>query len=165
MRKKAFYHDLSCDLTSLIANEYDFIATLANTSALLFAKLDNINWLGFYLKSRDTLVLGPFQGKVACVRIAQGKGVCGTAFMENKVQRIADVHFFAVHIICDSFSRSEIVLSLAVNGQLIGVLDIDSPIFNRFDEEDKNGLKALIVILCNHMKACVIAKYPQINVI
>ncbi|QLK87831.1 GAF domain-containing protein [Arsenophonus endosymbiont of Aphis craccivora] len=149
-----------------MAGEYDFIATLANTSALLFERLDNINWLGFYLKSHDTLVLGPLHGKVACVRIAQGKGFCGTAFMENRVQRIANVHSFTGHIACASLSRSEIVLPLAVNRQLIGVLDIiDSPIFDRFDEEDENGLKALVVILCNHLKACVIPKYPQINVI
>uniref|UniRef100_A0A3B0LXL0 Free methionine-R-sulfoxide reductase n=1 Tax=Arsenophonus endosymbiont of Trialeurodes vaporariorum TaxID=235567 RepID=A0A3B0LXL0_9GAMM len=158
MGKKVFYHDLSCDLTSLIAGEYDFIATLANMSALLFERLDNINWLGFYLKSHHTLVLGPFQGKVVCVRIAQGKGVCGTAFMENRVQLIDNVHSFTGHIACDSLSHSEIVLPLAVNRQLIGVLDIDSPIFDRFDEEDKNGLKALVVILCNHLKACVIPK-------
>lgn len=110
-------------------------------------------------------MLGPFQGKVACVPIVQGKGVCGTAFMENRVQRIANVHSFTGHIACDSLSRSEIVLPLAVNGQLIGVLDIDSPIFDRFDEEDENGLKASVVILCNQLKAYVIPKYPQINVI
>lgn len=138
-----FYQELTDNLSALLSGENDFIASLANTSALIYEKLDKINWAGFYLNDGNSLVLGPFQGKVACVRIGFGKGVCGTAFSENKILRVNDVHQFSGHIACDSASQSEIVLPLEVNGQIIGVLDIDSPIFGRFDKKDENGLKAL----------------------
>ena len=109
---------------------------LANTSALLYERLTDINWAGFYLLEDDTLVLGPFQGKIACVRIPVGRGVCGTAVARNQVQRIEDVHVFDGHIACDAASNSEIVLPLVVKNQIIGVLDIDSTVFGRFTDED-----------------------------
>ncbi|MCE1736867.1 GAF domain-containing protein, partial [Enterobacter hormaechei] len=107
---------------------------LANTSALLYERLDHVNWVGFYLVDNDTLILGPFQGKNACVRIPIGKGVCGTAVANKSIQRISDVHTFSGHIACDATSNAEIVLPLVINGHVIGVLDIDSTVFDRFDE-------------------------------
>ncbi|SUC14488.1 Free methionine-R-sulfoxide reductase [Proteus vulgaris] len=161
MPKSLFYQELTDNLSALLSGENDLIASLANTSALLFEKLDTINWVGFYLNDGDSLVLGPFQGKIACVRIGFGKGVCGTAYSENRILRVDDVHQFSGHIACDSASQSEIVLPLEVNGQIIGVLDIDSPIFNRFDKKDENGLKALCDVLCEHLKTCHTAKYCE----
>ncbi len=159
MDKQVFYRELSDSLSALLAGEYDLIATLANTSALLFERLDEINWLGFYLKDNEQLVLGPFQGKVACVRIPLGKGVCGTAYSENRTQRVADVHAFPGHIACDSASNAEIVLPLQVNGQILGVLDIDSPKFERFDDQDEKGLESLVSLLCQHLALCSMPKY------
>ncbi len=125
------------------------IANLANASALLYSSLDNLNWAGFYLMQEGKLVLGPFQGKVACIEIPIGKGVCGTAVAENKIQRIENVHEFPGHIACDSASNSEIVIPIHVNGEIYGVLDIDSPILNRFSLEDQNGLEEFVKILEN----------------
>lgn len=161
MPKSLFYQELTDNLSALLSGENDLIASLANTSALLYERLGTINWVGFYLNDGDSLVLGPFQGKVACVRIGFGKGVCGSAYSENRVLRVGDVHQFSGHIACDSASLSEIVLPLEVNGQIIGVLDIDSPIFDRFDKKDENGLKALRDVLCEHLKACHTAKYCE----
>lgn len=161
MNKLAFYQDLTRRLTSLISDEKDVIATLSNVSAVLFDELEQINWAGFYLLQGDTLVLGPFQGKVACVRIPVGRGVCGTAVAQGQVIRVDDVHDFAGHIACDSASNSEIVLPLVVNGQIIGVLDIDSPVFNRFDNNDEIGLKALNNALCAHLATCFMPKYRE----
>lgn len=161
MPKTLFYQELTDNLSALLAGENDLIASLSNTSALLFEKLETINWVGFYLNDGDSLVLGPFQGKIACVRIGLGKGVCGSAYSENKILRVGDVHQFSGHIACDSASQSEIVLPLEVNGQIIGVLDIDSPIFDRFDEKDEKGLKALCDVLCEHLKTCHTAKYYE----
>ena len=161
MNKLAFYQDLTPRLTSLISDEKDVIATLSNVSAVLFDELEQINWAGFYLLQGDTLVLGPFQGKVACVRIPVGRGVCGTAVAQGQVIRVDDVHDFAGHIACDSASNSEIVLPLIVNGQIIGVLDIDSPVFNRFDNNDEIGLKALNDALCVHLATCFMPKYRE----
>ena len=127
-----------------MAGETSFLATLSNTSALLYERLTDVNWAGFYLLEGDTLVLGPFQGKIACVRIPVGRGVCGTAVSENRVQRVEDVHAFAGHIACDAASNSEIVLPLVVNGKIIGVLDIDSPEYSRFSTEDEQGLSELV---------------------
>lgn len=150
--KKEFYSELHTVLKSLISGEYDFIATLANTSALLFERLDQVNWTGFYLlDSNNELVLGPFQGKIACVRIPVGRGVCGTAIAENKIQRIEDVHKFEGHIACDSASNSEIVLPLVISGKTIGVLDIDSTEYNRFDLDDEEGLSVIMNILSEHL--------------
>ena len=118
-------------------------ANLANVSALLYATLQNVNWAGFYLLEGDTLVLGPFQGKPACIEIPLGKGVCGTAAAEDKTQVVPDVHLFAGHIACDGASRSEIVVPLHRGGKVAGVLDIDSQILDRFSAEDQQGLEAL----------------------
>ena len=120
-------------------------------SALLNMNLDNINWVGFYLLKENQLLLGPFQGNVACVRITLGKGVCGTAFSTNTIQRIADVHQFEGHIACDAASQSEIVLPINVNGKTIGVLDIDSPITERFNEIDEQGLSLFVKHLELHL--------------
>ena len=122
-------------------------ANLANASALLWQHLADINWAGFYMLEADGLILGPFQGKPACIRIPVGKGVCGTAAAEGKTQLVPDVHRFPGHIACDSASNSEIVVPLYKAGQLIGVLDIDSPLFNRFTEEDRQGLEQFARIL------------------
>jgi len=123
----------------LLQVEKDFIANCANLSALLYHSLEQVNWVGFYLLQSDQLVLGPFQGQVACTRIPLGQGVCGTAFSENKTQKVADVNAFKGHIACDSASASELVVPL--NG--LGVLDIDSPILNRFDAEDQRGCEII----------------------
>ena len=123
-------------------------ANLANASALLWQHMENINWVGFYkMTGADLLVLGPFQGKPACVKIAVGKGVCGTAVAEDKVQLVYDVHDFPGHIACDSASNSEIVLPIHVGGKVWGVLDIDSPYVGRFTEEDREGLEKIVAIL------------------
>ncbi|MEW7314703.1 GAF domain-containing protein [Buttiauxella gaviniae] len=147
MNKEQFYADLNRDFSALMAGETSFLATLANTSALLFERLDGVNWAGFYLLEGDTLVLGPFQGKIACVRIPVGRGVCGTAVSTNSIQRVEDVHAFDGHIACDASSNSEIVLPLTVNGEVIGVLDIDSTEFGRFTPEDQLGLSQLVTQL------------------
>lgn len=144
MSKSEFYAELNRDFQALMAGETSFLATLANTSALLFERLEGVNWAGFYLLEGETLVLGPFQGKIACVRIPVGRGVCGTAVAKNSVQRVEDVHAFDGHIACDAASNSEIVLPLAVNGKVIGVLDIDSTVFSRFTTEDEQGLRELV---------------------
>ncbi|MGX5085533.1 GAF domain-containing protein [Enterobacter sp. UPMP2052] len=147
MNKSEFYADLNRDFQALMAGETSFLATLANTSALLFERLSGVNWAGFYLLEDNTLVLGPFQGKIACVRIPVGRGVCGTAVATNQVQRVEDVHAFDGHIACDAASNSEIVLPLVVKGQIMGVLDIDSTDFGRFSAEDEQGLRELVANL------------------
>ena len=123
------------------------IANLANTSALLWEALDNLNWVGFYLREGDTLILGPFQGKVACIEIPIGRGVCGTAAARGETVRVEDVHAFPGHIACDSASNSEIVIPLFRNGEVVGVLDIDSPILARFTPEDQIGLEAVARVI------------------
>ena len=135
------YRDLCDDLSAVIDGVTHKIANLANASALLWEAMDNLNWAGFYLMEEGRLVLGPFQGKVACVEIEVGKGVCGTAVAERKTQLVPDVHAFAGHIACYSASNSEIVVPLFKNGEVVGVLDIDSPLFARFDENDREGLE------------------------
>ena len=122
-------------------------ANLANASALLWEHLDRINWAGFYLMKDGMLVLGPFQGKPACIRIPVGRGVCGTAVETKEIQLVYDVHCFPGHIACDAASNSEIVIPLIRNGEVLGVLDIDSPIVGRFDEEDRAGLASLCALL------------------
>ncbi|MEA1065243.1 GAF domain-containing protein [Erwinia sp. HR93] len=141
--KTQFYAELTRDFQALMAGETSFLAMLANTSALLFSRLDDVNWAGFYLIDGDTLVLGPFQGNIACVRIPVGKGVCGAAAASAKIQRVGDVHTFDGHIACDAASNAEIVLPLRVGNQIIGVLDIDSTRYDRFDSQDESGLSAL----------------------
>lgn len=133
----------------LIADENNWIANLSNASAFLNEILDNINWVGFYLWDENDaeLILGPFQGKVACIRIDSGKGVCGTAFAKEETIIVPDVNAFPGHIVCDVASQSEIVIPLIKDGQAIGVLDVDAPIKNRFDEEDQAFLEAFVEIL------------------
>lgn len=145
--KREMYETLHAQLKSLIEDEDDKISNLSNASALLMSTLKDINWAGFYLRKEGRLQLGPFQGKVACIRIPMGKGVCGTAAAEDKIQRIGDVHQFPGHIACDSASNSEIVIPLHDNGEVVGVLDIDSPVFERFTEEDQEGLEKAARIL------------------
>lgn len=123
------------------------IANLANASAAIWQEMDRINWAGFYLMEQGMLVLGPFQGKPACIEIPVGKGVCGTAVKEEKTILVEDVHAFPGHIACDSASNSEIVVPIFKNGKVYGVLDIDSPYFARFSEEDQRGLEALVRVL------------------
>ncbi|KKC99168.1 GAF domain-containing protein [Photobacterium halotolerans] len=142
--KSAFYRRLTQQAVAIVDGEPDVIANISNISALLNMELEDINWVGFYLLKDDQLVLGPFQGKPACVRIPVGRGVCGTAISENKVQRVSDVHQFEGHIACDAASNSEIVIPFSVKGKLYGVLDIDSPSLSRFDQEDEDGLVSLI---------------------
>ena len=147
MNKKETYRQLQKMLTALLENEHDIIANLANASALLYEYLEDINWAGFYLYKNDELVLGPFQGKVACMHIAMGNGVCGTAAQQRRIMRIDNVHEFPTHIACDSASTSEIVLPLIKKNTLIGVLDIDSVRFQRFDELDESCLAEIAKII------------------
>lgn len=121
----------------------DEVAAMANLSSLIYYTLDRLNWAGFYRVKGEELILGPFQGKGACIRIAKGRGVCGTAWKEDRVLVVPDVHAFPGHIACDSDSQSEIVVPIHRNGEVIGVLDIDSPVLNRFDDADREGLTAL----------------------
>lgn len=142
--KPQFYQSLNRQVLALLEGEDDLVAAMANFSALLNENLTELNWVGFYLMRGEQLVLGPFQGKVACTRIPMGKGVCGTAALANQTQRVADVHQFDGHIACDTASNSEIVIPVRADGKVIAVLDIDSPIFDRFDEEDQKGLELLV---------------------
>jgi GAF domain-containing protein len=143
------YQLLCAELQALIDGIPYETANLANASALLWDSLPNINWAGFYKMEDGALILGPFQGKPACIRIEVGKGVCGTAVIQNTTQRVADVHAFPGHIACDSASNSEIVIPVRVKGDIWGVLDIDSPVFNRFSEADQAGLENFVAILEN----------------
>lgn len=144
--KQADYAQLSEDLAALLADERDWIANAANTAALLYERLDRVNWAGFYFRQGDDLVLGPFQGRPACVRIAMGKGVCGTAAARRETIVVPDVHKFPDHIACDSASNAEIVVPIVRNDQLIGVLDIDSPVPARFNEADAQGLERIAAV-------------------
>ena len=137
------YAMLCAQLESLLADERDFIANAAQFSAFLFQELSDLNWAGFYLARGEELVLGPFQGKVACVRIPFGRGVCGAAAASGETQRVEDVHAFAGHIACDSASNSELVVPLFKHGRLLGVLDLDSPRLARFSAEDQAGIEQL----------------------
>ena len=141
------YKILNEQLSALITDVPHPIANLANASALLYSTLDLLNWAGFYLMEDGKLVLGPFQGKVACIEIPVGRGVCGTAAAERRTQLVSDVHAFPGHIACDGASESEIVVPLRKDGEIIGVLDIDSPVKARFSEADQAGLEAFVEIL------------------
>ena len=137
-----------CKQLSALTQDIPYpISNLANASALLWQELDRLNWAGFYLMEKGMLVLGPFQGKPACIEIPVGKGVCGTAVAERKTQLVPDVHQFPGHIACDSASNSEIVIPIYKNGEIFGVLDLDSPCFHRFTEEDRVGLEAFVRVL------------------
>lgn len=142
-RKPQDYQLLDSQLRALIHGESDALANTSNFVALLYNALDDVNWLGVYVLRDGALVLGPFQGKPACVRLAVGTGVCGTAAATRQTQRVADVHTFAGHIACDADSRSELVVPLIVDNNLIGVLDIDSPTLDRFTAADQDGVELL----------------------
>src|SRR3954467_5919926 len=139
----AAYEELARDLAALLSGESDLVANAANTAALIYGALPRLNWAGFYLYKSGELVLGPFQGKPACVRIAIGKGVCGTAAARRETVIVEDVHAFPGHIACDSASNSEVVIPLVRNGELLGVLDLDSPDLARFGNADARGLESL----------------------
>lgn len=150
--KEECYRLINSQLKSLLENEPFVISNLANASALLGMALADINWDGFYLLQGDELLLGPFQGKPACIHIPIGRGVCGTAVAENRTLVVPDVHAFPGHIACDSASRSEIVVPIRAGGKIRGVLDIDSPLPSRFDDRDRDGLEAFVRLLedsCN----------------
>jgi L-methionine (R)-S-oxide reductase len=148
--KPEFYTEVRQQLTALLEGESDFVANIANTAALLNQLLPDVNWVGFYLFKGDELVVGPFQGKPACTRISIGKGVCGTAAAKQQTVIVPDVTKFDGHIACDSASQSEIVVPLLSWGKLIGVLDVDSPSLNRFDEDDAEGLEVLAAVLLSN---------------
>jgi L-methionine (R)-S-oxide reductase len=155
-QKPELYRDLARQLAALIAGEPDPIANAANTAALIYHGLPNLNWAGFYFRNGSELVLGPFQGKPACVRIPIGKGVCGTAAARGASVLVADVHDFPGHIACDPDSRSELVVPLIEEGSVFGVLDLDSPLPARFDEIDREGCEQLVAVLLVHYR-----KYPR----
>jgi GAF domain-containing protein len=148
LTKPESYRELHGQLAALLSGERDALANTANAAALLYHALPDLNWAGFYLLRGNELVLGPFQGKVACVRIGLGSGVCGTAAARRETVVVADVHAFPGHIACDAASRSEIVVPLVHDRQLLGVMDLDSPLTARFDGEDAAGLESLAALLC-----------------
>jgi len=148
-------YDILCEkLRALTDGVPHRIANLANASALLYAELEDLNWAGFYFLEDGKLVLGPFQGKPACIEIDVGKGVCGTAVQEGKTQLVPDVHLFPGHIACDSASNSEIVVPLRVKGEIVGVLDVDSPWPGRFTQEDQVGLEATAEVIAQMLVYC-----------
>ncbi|MFY3077299.1 GAF domain-containing protein [Achromobacter xylosoxidans] len=144
--KVALYAELAKQARALLDGEHDRIANAANLSALAYQALPDLNWVGFYLFDGTELVLGPFQGKPACVRIPLNRGVCGAAASQRQTQLVPDVHAFPGHIACDAASRSEIVVPLVHQGELIGVWDVDSPVPDRFDEDDRQGMEALCAV-------------------
>lgn len=145
--KEAMFADLRSQLQGLLSGESDFIANTANFSSLVFNTMPGLNWAGFYFLKGDELVLGPFQGKPACIRIKKGRGVCGTTVVEGKSIVVEDVHAFPGHIACDVNSRSELVAPVWSNGVIIGVFDLDSPLPGRFDDTDRVGIESLVLIL------------------
>jgi L-methionine (R)-S-oxide reductase len=147
LSKSGTYREIGVQLKGLFADERNALANTANLCALLYQMLRDVNWVGFYFLLGSELVLGPFQGKVACVRIPLGRGVCGTAAQNREIMVVPDVNEFPGHIACDAASRSEIVLPLVQDGRLLGVLDLDSPKLSRFDHEDREGLEAAVNIL------------------
>jgi L-methionine (R)-S-oxide reductase len=144
--KRQFYEALAKELRSLLEGEEDEIANAANTSALVFHAVPEINWVGFYFFRGGQLVVGPFQGQPACTRLTLGKGVCGTAAAERKTIVVPDVHQFPGHIACDCASASEIVIPMMADGRLLGVFDVDSPVSGRFDLEDRIGLESIVAV-------------------
>lgn len=147
MKFETDYASLCCDLASLTENVPYLIANLANTSALIWERMEGLNWAGFYILTDGALVLGPFQGKTACIRIPLGRGVCGTAAEQGRTQLVENVHNFPGHIACDCASNSEVVVPLYKNGNLWGVLDLDSPCVGRFTENDRQELENLTKII------------------
>jgi L-methionine (R)-S-oxide reductase len=147
LSKAATYREVNAQLAGLFSGERNGLANSANMCALLYQMLPDVNWVGFYFLHGEELVLGPFQGKIACVRIAMGRGVCGTAAERREILVVPDVNAFPGHIACDAASRSEIVLPLIQHGRLLGVLDLDSPNLARFDHEDRDGLEVSVDLL------------------
>ncbi|MCR5717259.1 MAG: GAF domain-containing protein [Lachnospiraceae bacterium] len=145
------YRLLCEQMTSLMEDEPSYIPVLSNASALLMDAMSDLNWAGFYLRDGESLLLGPFQGKVACIRIPFGKGVCGTAAAEDRLQLVEDVHQFPGHIACDSASNSEVVIPIHRDGEVVAVLDIDSPLPGRFTKEDAEGLCEFVNVLEAHL--------------
>jgi len=158
MKKNELYKELYQQVEALISGEADIIANMANISALLFEYLPQVNWVGFYRLINNELILGPFQGKVACIRIPVGTGVCGTAVSLCTTQLVADVHTFDGHIACDATTNSEIVIPVKVDGNVIAVLDIDSTSYDHFDKNDQQGLETIINLFEN-----IIIKHGVIN--
>ena len=151
--KREHYADLLAQARGLLEGEHDLIANAANFGALIYHSLPGLNWAGFYLYDGTELVVGPFQGKPACVRIALDKGVCGAAASTRQTQVVRDVHAFPGHIACDAASRSEIVVPLVIDGNLLGVFDVDSPELARFDEDDRVGMERLAAIFLQSLRA------------
>jgi GAF domain-containing protein len=149
--KAELYRDLLSAIDAITVDEPDAVANMANVAALLWEYLPDLNWAGFYRTVGDELVLGPFQGKVACIRIAMGKGVCGTAAATNTTQLVEDVHAFPGHIACDAASRSELVVPVVADGVVIAVIDLDSPLPARFDSDDAAGLEAIAKLLTDRV--------------
>jgi L-methionine (R)-S-oxide reductase len=158
--KAATYREVNAQLAALFSDERHGLANAANMCALLYQMLPDVNWVGFYFLQGSELVLGPFQGKVACVRIAMGRGVCGAAAERREILVVPDVNEFPGHIACDAASRSEIVLPLVQDGRLLGVLDLDSPELARFDQEDRDGLRGSVDLL---LKASQLGKLADFD--
>ena len=154
--KATRYDEVAAELDALLAGEADGVANAANAAAAIYHSLDRLNWAGFYFLRGDELVLGPFQGRPACVRIALGKGVCGTAAAERRSIVVPDVEAFPGHIACDAASRSELVVPLLDAGRLLGVLDLDSPVVGRFDDADRAGCEALAAVVVRHLRESVL---------
>ena len=150
--KPELYRDLATQLAALLAGEADLVANAANMAALIYHGLSDLNWAGFYFRRGEELVLGPFQGRPACVRIPIGSGVCGTAAARTETVLVADVHDFPGHIACDPASRSELVVPLIEAGQVSGVLDLDSPLPARFDAADQEGCERLVALFVGHQR-------------
>ncbi len=150
--QKPDYKMMLEQLKALVSQDPNYVTALSSAAALLWESLEDINWAGFYLVRGEILAVGPYQGKVACIHIPRGKGVCGTAWAKNEIQLVPDVHAFPGHIACDSASNSEIVLPILNNGAVAAVMDIDSPSFSRFSEEDRDGLAQL----CDHLSRTLI---------
>ncbi len=149
--KKKLYQYVNLKLTGLICEEQDALANLCNASALLWLLMEDINWVGFYLMKQGELVLGPFQGKPACTHLSLGRGVCGTAAATREVQLVPDVHLFPGHVACDGASASEIVIPIIVDNAVVAVLDVDSPLKNRFDDLDAEGLGRCVELLVKYV--------------
>lgn len=152
MQKPAMYEELARELDALLAGESDVLANAANAAAAIYHALPDLNWAGFYFLRGEQLVLGPFQGRPACVRIPLGKGVCGTAAAQHRTLLVPDVEAFPGHIACDAASRSELVVPLLSGDTMLGVLDLDSPIVGRFDAQDQAGCEALAAIIARHLR-------------
>jgi GAF domain-containing protein len=149
--KEELYKHINSSVKAMVSEEEDWLANLCNITGLIWDAMEGINWIGFYLLKKDILVLGPFQGKPACTRIKLGEGVCGTAFLRRQPVLVNDVHKFSGHIMCDASSNSEMVIPLLKGDKAIGVLDVDSPLFSRFDDKDVEGFQKLAEIISEYV--------------